>query len=1443
MTCRLFWIILCALFLLNNIFVLVLTLSRYCNGVLVSQSNSSDDLRLLGETPLVLASGRLYPIQFTFQGSLSLLGFNSIRVYAVVGNAPVVFDSMSSYFSNDKRIMKAMVSAGPVSASRSEISPSTSVVTAGQFFSFSILLRDQYGNSVNSWKGEIVFTSSNSSHRHNCNVDMASSLSVALTISGVYSMALLVPLSSVSQIFAHILVVGANVQIANSEFKFTSSIATAGLPVIVMFVARDSFGNELPIRNYDELPQIIVDQSNQNDHRFIGSLIFANSSLFAVFTSSGQYRAVLTNKYGVLGNSFNVNVMPSTVCMSLVAIYGSGLSVATNGLPSRFSILARDRYGNTNSFSKWAAFESSPQKYMYLKSSVVGSEIRFVRKPGLSYESISLSVFAYAAGPLTATFYQSTHFASPFSVDDVEVNAPHLDTLSNKIFQSKSLQIAGFVRTNKRLSSVFAFSDCHSTCTRVRIDGVAVYSCDAVTQLDFTPGTWIFLQIEHACLQITSANSFVARQIIEQSISSAFLSSVSTFRVNHAVGSPFQIFSSPGYPFSPNFVAQGTGLSVCTFGMSATFAISIRDLYFAPASLSGSLVEFIAIGRNSSSATPTVLSCRNSKTASNICNFSYNCDSKYFKIYLQKTLVPGLVGEYHETMSFKDYLQPSAVQGFSRVEYIPSFEDEAFLPFTLSDRLGLAPNKTFGSQFFSVRWTGLIQSQFSEVHTFQCSSSGALKVFVDGVAILSKRSTPQRQVVQGTISLIRSAFVDIRIDYAHNMGPYGMKLEWQSRSQPISDVPISALWHSESDSLPEFVVNAVAGSPLLSGSKLSGAGLTIATAGIAAQFTVSVSDSIGLPADLNKSQILALAQSLGGPTISPIRQTHINSNAVGNYVISYTPSFVGEYNFEAMYMMPGSLVSTLYASSLFLQPVTTAGSVGLSLDSSFYVDSFQGASFSSRVSVSWAGFFKPANASITTFRIQLGSVTDKVKLAVDGVMLVDKMIPATASVASMLATISLPDSNSFYDISIDFAHTTGSLKFLVETQYGPIPTSQLFFRSAMGSSAPTLVVRAASACATTSKVMGAGAIKQLGSGIRSNLELHIRDAFNNPTSIGMGQVHASAYSASCTDGTLQCDSAVSFVSNPISHSVWNVAIHLTRSGKWSVAVALSQPGFLSATFYSFAGFSTPIAAAPVSLNTKPKSDYKSMRMSGFIRPVDLNSNISFKWLADHVFYPSLYIADSFGGQRSANYTKSPNISAVINSTSNIGRFYELNIDAPHVHPGFQASLLWNFENESWVSVPSQRLFTREEVDRFSIDVIPARSCASTSYVVGRSVTIATCGVDISFSIYARDEYSNAQSSIQDRWIAHAMLNDTTVSLVTSDPSNNNYVILPGFTKIARHSISGKSPRPNLRTDEINYLICFCSCKTHNLGIDRFLLLQPLVARSPCSHTSRQYGCV
>jgi hypothetical protein len=631
----------------------------------------------------------------------------------------------------------------------------------------------------------------------------------------------------------------------------------------------------------------------------------------------------------------------------------------------------------------------------------------------------------------------------------------------------------------------------------------------------------------------------------------------------------------------------------------------------------------------------------------------------------------------------------------------------------------------------------------------------------------------------------------LRIDYVHTVGQFEMKLEWKSKSQPIETIPKKALWHSQNGVLPDFSVSVLAGTPLLSVSKFRGPGLTIATAGILSTFKVFTSDAIGLPSFLETSRIWACAKSLGGPTFSSIRQTDVKSESLGNYAVSYIPLISGEYMFDVFHMAPGMLASTVYSTSAFLNPVNTTLSSNLNLDSSLFAESYQNISLTSRMSASWKGFFKPASVPITTFQIQLGSAVDKVRLMVDGVLLIDKFSIMSASVTSLSATIYLSDANSFYDIAVDFAHATGVLKCAVTTQDGPIPSSRLFVPNVVGYPAPALLVRAGGACASTSKVLGTGAVTTLQTDLRSNIELHIRDAYNNPTSIGAHQVRAIAYSSLCSQWSTNCDASALLDANQLSDSVWNIVLGLTRSGKWSVDVALSQPGFLSATYYSSVGFSSPTSSDPIALNTNPKDGSKSLRMSGFIKPIESVRKFWFSWSGEHVYFPSLFIDHPFFGARAANYTKSPVVNGGLDDIQPVFRMRDLKIDAPFLHPGFRSSLLWSYDNVTSVTIPSNRVFTREDVQTVMVHVLPAKTCAMTSYITGRSFTVVTCGIDTTFSIVARDEYWNEQNSIQDRWMVRVLRDTSTLALMMSDPTNGNQVILPGVTNSSRHFVSGK----------------------------------------------------
>jgi hypothetical protein len=284
------------------------------------------------------------------------------------------------------------------------------------------------------------------------------------------------------------------------------------------------FGNIVPNDYYDALAHSIVEQENLVGDVPIANLVASNESIYAIFTSSGRYRAAVKNNRNFVGTSFDIRVQPSAVCMSLVSMTGSGLTVATNGLESYFTIISRDSYGNVNREAQWAAFETSAEKYHYLSSLHVGSHIHFLRRPGPVKEFWSMYVFHYAPGSLTATFYANAHFSGPFSVDDVDANAQLMTDLSNKIFRSKSVRFSGFVRADRSATASFAFTNCHSTSTRVRVDGVTVFSCDYSVGHLMSPGSWIFLEVEHASLQISEASAPAARTLVTESVPSAFFS-------------------------------------------------------------------------------------------------------------------------------------------------------------------------------------------------------------------------------------------------------------------------------------------------------------------------------------------------------------------------------------------------------------------------------------------------------------------------------------------------------------------------------------------------------------------------------------------------------------------------------------------------------------------------------------------------------------------------------------------------------------------------------------------------------------------------------------------------------------------------------------------------------------------------------------------------------
>jgi hypothetical protein len=103
---------------------------------------------------------------------------------------------------------------------------------------------------------------------------------------------------------------------------------------------------------------------------------------------------------------------------------------------------------------------------------------------------------------------------------------------------------------------------------------------------------------------------------------------------------------------------------------------------------------------------------------------------------------------------------------------------------------GCQPNPGVSGTAFSVKWTGQIESNYSESYTITADVNGAVSVIVNGQVLVNQwvENTPVAAFT-GTIPLTAGTKVSIEVDYFASNGNPQIELFWQSPSQPFSAIP------------------------------------------------------------------------------------------------------------------------------------------------------------------------------------------------------------------------------------------------------------------------------------------------------------------------------------------------------------------------------------------------------------------------------------------------------------------------------------------------------------------------------------------------------------------------------------------------------------------------------------------------------------------------------
>jgi hypothetical protein len=108
----------------------------------------------------------------------------------------------------------------------------------------------------------------------------------------------------------------------------------------------------------------------------------------------------------------------------------------------------------------------------------------------------------------------------------------------------------------------------------------------------------------------------------------------------------------------------------------------------------------------------------------------------------------------------------------------------------------MSPNLSNG--YYTVRWTGQVQPQFSEAYTFDVRSDDGCMLWVNDQLLISKWQAQGATDWTNSITLQGGTRYDLRLDYLQVGGSAEAELSWYSPTQPKEIIPNSCLYPSNS---------------------------------------------------------------------------------------------------------------------------------------------------------------------------------------------------------------------------------------------------------------------------------------------------------------------------------------------------------------------------------------------------------------------------------------------------------------------------------------------------------------------------------------------------------------------------------------------------------------------------------------------------------------------
>ena len=852
-----------------------------------------------------------------------------------------------------------------------------SIATAGMLSSFSISLRDRFGNPslplFDELCGNNIFTATFRQSQFIFRASLSHPISTVIgdallngdfgtTSTGFGILASFMNGIHIRGSPLFIQVVSGSVSGPDTAAMGSGlTLATAGSIATFLISQRDKYGNRgMPTLQGLRVDILSFDPDALATSNFMSMSSAEGIALSYLITRAARYSLlVIQDGNHIMGSPFTINVVSASTCSVTSYASGAALSVSTAGISAVFRIEIQDGFGNSresnslsNEFSFFRMLQSS-QVVIEGRSMLSTDGVQLDSKNSTSFfaqyiltsaGNYNVQIFLAQHG-LVATYYSNGSLSPNSALSSINTDFGIIHSLPAQLGFPHSgneflvgARWVGFLDVNNLLP-LFAriITNLGDSTGRIRlwIENTLVLEqwTSLSTQIPsstfyFVRGTGFYeVQIEYQNLasNLSSHNGFIMswqNATLPPNNENTTISLISAYKIStgfNCLVVSSEICSATSY-------AVGGSLSLSTAGVPVSFRIFVRDRF----GNSYGTDNFFLMGSDDDENQTALISQSDSKqyilTASG--NFSMSV----------KLLVPGGL---RATFYADTYFQVPIYNSLS-LGSLASLQDPGF-----------APIFSVQSEYFSIRWSGFLQINSSGLYTFYSSDEQSIRLILDSILVLDS-STQGRSSSNSVVSLSASKNSGIHkliLEFQHATGRpcSGLGVQWKPPwSCTRSPVPSSALIFDENILGSPFRTTVRPGPGVATTSTIKGRSCTVLTVGIVSTFLIYSRDEFGNPlaaartscCQANCSQIPPVLNSAVvvklRPLFSSVRSSQL-SQSYGGFgqwdVLAQGITLAGKYNLQVLFPCAGGL-RAYYAGN----EIQTSGSSDINIIGTRFLD-------------------------------------------------------------------------------------------------------------------------------------------------------------------------------------------------------------------------------------------------------------------------------------------------------------------------------------------------------------------------------------------------------------------------------------------------------------------------------------------------------------------------